>query len=106
MGLNLTINDDRYYTEDFKVMIRSNRDWLLSNSMLIPITNPSIVNAHKYDFYTVLRIIGISSVMHWVLAYLNDIGDPAKDISGMTSYLSIDLTVINQMIARQNTVRK
>ena len=108
MPLDLPSIDDIYFSEEFKVMVRSNKEFLISRSQRFPIIDKALVEAHKYNFYNVLRILTNGSITQshaWVIAYINDIKNPDQNISGMESYLYVDQTVIDQMLSRMNTER-
>lgn len=109
MPLDVKLINDIYYTEDFKVMIRSNKEYLVANALEFPLIDRALVSAHRYDFYSILRITGqdkINPMLYWVIAFINGILNPEQDVIDMKSYLYVDETVINQMLARQNTERK
>lgn len=109
MPLDVKIMNDIYYTEDFKVMIRSNKEYLIARAQMFPLVDRALVSAHRYDFYSILRIVGqgkINPMLFWVIAFINNINNPEQDVIDMKSYLYVDESVINQMISRQNTERK
>lgn len=109
MPLDVQTIDDAYFNEDFKVMIRSNKEFLIANAQDFPITDKALLVAHRYNFYNVLRISSkgaINPAHAWVIAFINGIINPDTDISKMTSYLFVDFSIISKMIARANTERK
>ena len=102
---NLTTENDIYFSEDTKTMIRANREYLLKLAVEVNIMQLNYVQAHKYDFCRVLRQHGVPLRMQWIVQYLNGIEDPNQDISGMKTFLNLDERVVNAMLTRMNTVR-
>lgn len=103
MALSITLADDRYFSEETKVMVRSNKEFLISKSRPIEITDHSIVAAHRFNFYRVLSMHGVRPELFWITAFLNDIENPDQSIYGLRRFLSIDISVIDKMIARDLT---
>lgn len=109
MPLDVQTVDDVFFDEDFKVMVRSNKEFLIANSQTFPILDKALLIAHRYNFYNVLRIMCRGEINHahaWVIAYINGITNPDTDISKMESYLYVDFSVISKMLSRANTERK
>lgn len=96
---------DVFFTERFKTLVRSQKELLVKQAQVIPLTEPQVVNAFKNDFYRLLRDRGIASYLWWATAYINGIENPTQDISGMTSFLKINEGMLASSIARSNTVR-
>lgn len=102
---SLTVINDIYFSDETKAMLRANKEYLISLAQERMIIQLSYVQAHRYDFYRVLRQLGVPDQMHWVIAYINGIEDPNQDIQGMTSFLDLDPSVVDNMITRMNTTR-
>ncbi len=102
---NLQVENDVYFSEATKVMVRANREYLLRLTTDVNIIHKNYVQAHKYDFNRIIRQHGVPLRMQWIVQYLNGIEDPNQDVSGMTSFKNINEDIINQMLTRMNTVR-
>lgn len=108
--MTITINGfdmdkDFFYTDRFKTLVRSERELLRKEATEIPLLEPTVKYAFRNDFYRLIRHYGIPNYMHWVTAYINDISDPFKDISGMSHFLAIDESLLYSIVARTNTAR-
>ena len=96
---------DFYYTEEFKVLVRSQKEILLRSSGSVPLVNRSEVQMYRYDFYRLLRSLGIPDHLHWATAFINGIEDPFKDNAGLIEVLSISTSQLENIITRKNTER-
>lgn len=97
---------DQFYTEEYKTLIRSNKEYLISMASLIPINDLSFVKAHQYDFYKVIwETLNVPHHAHWTTAFINDITDPNQYIGDMREVLIIDTAVLNKMLQRVNMER-
>lgn len=106
MAINLPDPMDRFYTDDYKTLIRSNKEYLISMSVKVPVTDLAFLNAHQYHFYRVLlELFGIPHHMHWTIAFLNGIEKPNQNVMDAREVLIIEQPVINKMIQRLNTKR-
>lgn len=97
--------DDVYFSEETKVLLRSNIDYLKRMASTQVISDRSFLHAHRYDFNRILRAHRIPIILHWITCYLNDITDPSQDVSGMTIFLTIDQTIVDNLISKANTTR-
>lgn len=102
---NFAEDKDVFFTERFKVLVRSERELLRKMASEVPLLEPAIKNAFRNDFYRLLRHYGIPNHMIWTTAFINDVLDPFQDITHMNSFLSIDEGVLYEMLARSNTNR-
>lgn len=96
---------DFYYTEEYKVLVRSQKELLLQRSLSVVVDNPNILYAFRNDFYRYLRVRGIEEHLFWTIAYLNGIENPHEDVAHLKSFQTVDESDINRLIARTNTVR-
>lgn len=94
-----------YYTEDFKTLIRSHREYLLANTQPSVELDTSLLYAFKNDFFGYLRAKGVEPKLWWVCAYLSDIKTPFQDISRLEKWYRPDPDAIDRIISRSNTVR-
>lgn len=98
-------NKEVFFTERFKTLVRSEKELLIKQASSAPILEPNQVQAYRNDFYRLIRTHGVESHLWWATAYINGIENPTQDISGMTSFLTINETVLASALARSNTVR-
>lgn len=92
-----------FYTEAYKTLVRSQREFLLRNATIVPLDEGNVRYAFRYDFYRLLRSKGIQPHLYWTIAFLNGITDPNQDISGMKTFMNIREDILNKSIARSNT---
>ncbi len=102
---NLPIENDIYFSESTKIMVRANREYLLGLTTEVTVLHKNYVQAHKYDFNRIMRQHNVPLRMQWIVQYLNGIEDPNQDVSGMTTFKNINEDIISQMLTRVNTVR-
>lgn len=107
MAIDLPAPMEQFFTDEYKVMVRSNKEYLQSIAGKYPIQDLSFLHAHRFDFYRViLESFNVPQHLHWTVGFLNDIEDPSQFIGDMKEVLIIDSTVINKLIQRQNMNRK
>jgi|AGFT01.1.fsa_nt_gi hypothetical protein len=99
------VENDVYYTEEFKTLIRSHRDFLIANTQASVELDTSMLFAFKNDFYGYLRAKGVPPKLWWVCAYLTGIKTPFQDISRLEKWYYPDADAIDRIISRSNTVR-
>lgn len=102
-----TINEDEaYYTDSFKTLIRSHYDFL-KNQQSVKVTEPdrALIYAHRYDFYGYLNAKDVPPRLWWVCAYLTGIDKPHQDISVLKEWYRPNDDYIDQILARNNTIR-
>lgn len=92
-----------FYTETYKVLIRSQRELLLRRTTDIPLDEANVRYAFRYDFYRLLRTKGIQPHLYWTIAFLNGVTDPNQDISHMRTFKNINEQELATIIARTNT---
>lgn len=78
MPIYVNEGKDIFFTDEFKTLIRSCKELIIERSIPTLITVPSIKEAYRYDFYKLLRELGITEDMVWVTAYINDVTDPTN----------------------------
>ncbi|AGB07206.1 hypothetical protein [Vibrio phage VP4B] len=107
MAIDLPPPMDQFFTDEYRVMIRSNKEYLLSVAGSYPITDISFQHAHRYDFYRlILESFKVPQHMHWTIAFLNDVENPSDYVGDMKEVLIVDTAVINKLIQRTNLIRK
>jgi len=101
----LQANSDKsvFFTDRFKVLVRSEKEILQQRATVIPIVNANDRYAYRYDFYRLLREHNIPTYMWWATAFINDISDPFADHSARTSFLKIDENILMNAYSRSNT---
>lgn len=104
-SLNVNPTKDIFFTDRYKILVRSLKEVLLKQAQALPIPNPNDRFAYRYDFYRLLRELGIESHMFWTVAFLNDVTDPFADNSKKVEILNIQESVILAAISRSNTRR-
>lgn len=99
------VEDPVYYTEEFKTLIRSHKDFLLQNTAPSSEPDTSLLFANRFDFYGYLKAKEVPPCLWWVCAYLSGIKSPYQDISRLKKWYYPDIDYINNIISRSNTDR-
>lgn len=92
-----------FFTPEYKTLIRSLKEILISTGGTLPIPNPNDRYAYRYDFYRLLRSLKVPVHLWWTVAYLNDIENTSKDNSKLLMIISIEESAILAAISRSNT---
>ena len=100
---NLPLADDVYFSSETKTILRAEKEYLVKMADTQTILIPAEVQAFKCDFCRIMRLLQIPIELYWVTMFINDIQDPNQDISGMTSFLVVNKTVIDAILRRTNT---
>lgn len=106
MPLRITSGNDYFYTEEFKVIVRSCKEILQARASSVPIVDIGKKFAYRHNFYKFLREYGAGTItervaedMMWVIGFINDIDDPTADFSHLSEIKMItreDLLMITQ----------
>jgi hypothetical protein len=102
-SLNSSASKEIFYTPRYKTLVRSLKEILLKQAQALPIPNPNDRFAYRYDFYRLLRELGVQSHMHWTIAFINGIEDPFKDNSSKVEIFNIPESIVLAAISRSNT---
>ncbi|EBV8434239.1 hypothetical protein AVA65_08315 [Salmonella enterica subsp. enterica serovar Minnesota] len=94
-----------YYTEEFKTLVRSQKELLLRTAGNKSIVNRYEVQMYQFDFYRLLRSQGIPPHLYWATAFINGIEDPFQDIAGLKEIRTINESELEGIITRKNTIR-
>jgi len=107
MGLSTTsvVEEEIYYTEEYKTLIRSHKEFLIQSTPPSVEVVTSLLYAFRYDFYGYLKYKGVPPKLWWTCAFLSDIKKPYQDISRLSKWYYPDITHIEQIISRSNTIR-
>jgi len=95
-----------YYTERYKTLVRSEKEFLLKNCVQFPLENRAEVFAFRRDIYRLLRTINVEPHLYWTVAYLNGIENPDQDISHLREILVIQENVLEKIIVRSNSASR
>lgn len=94
-----------YFTESFKTMVRSEKEFILREASSVPILTPGAQYAYRFDIYRLLRSMQIPSYLWWVTAYINGIEDPFMDVSKLKQILKVNESSLEDRIVRSNTTQ-
>lgn len=97
---------DYFYTNQFKTLVRSRKEFLLRTAEECPLNDIHLVEMFKHDFYALLRHLNVPKTLWWANAYINDITDPFASISGLEKIYLINSSELNNCITRNNTQRR
>lgn len=98
-------NDDVYYTEDFKTLVRSNRTAIIANSFEAVVVESEFLYAFKTSMYRFLRSQNVSPKYYWACAYLNGWDIPTFNIQRIVKWIRPNEDYIDNLLARNNTIR-
>ncbi|EBY9764062.1 hypothetical protein D5W64_13190 [Salmonella enterica subsp. enterica serovar Saintpaul] len=92
-----------YFTDEYKTIVRSCKEVLLSQATFSPFVGDNIKFAYKYNFHKFLRQIGgdvstIPEELIWTISFLNGIEDPNKDFSHLTGLYTVTMEQIESII--------
>lgn len=102
-GTSSSNSKDIFYTEQFKKIVRSEKEILLRQATTIPILKPRELYAYRYDIYRFLRVNNIPEHLRWATAFINGIEDPNQDISGLSMLYVVDESILVKALTRANT---
>lgn len=105
MPLDLTIQDDVYFSETFKVIVRSCKEKLLSNAKEIYLDDKSFMYAHRNNFYAFLRGIGVDERLIWPTAFINDITNPLENFTDRKTLFICTIEDLDQLLIQLKTTR-
>ena len=103
MALDLDETKDKYFSDQYKNIIRSCQEYLIEHSEVLPVTNLAQQYAHKNDFHKYLRVIGIKEELVWATSFINGIIDPHKNFFPMREIRTIKIEFINNITKTLNT---
>lgn len=98
-------SDDAYYTEDFKTLVRSNKENIIANSFKVAVVDMEFLYAFKTSQYQFLRSQNVDPKYWWTCSYINGWKKPTFDIQRISSWLRPNEDYIDNMLARNNTER-
>lgn len=94
---------DVFFTESFKVMVRSEKEFIVRESSEVPIVSRSQLYSFKNDIYRLLRVMNVPTYLWWVTAYINGVEDPTSDITHLKTIRKVNESALSARIARSNT---
>lgn len=103
-GTTTSTSQDVFFTEAFKVIVRSEKEYLLSQATTVDLDKRYDVWACRNDFYKLMRNKKVPPYLYWVTAFLNDVLDPLQDITDMEFFYQINETILSKVIARSKTM--
>jgi len=114
MPLPYTGGDELYYTDEYKVIIRSCKEVLLAQASKTQLLDPGIRYAYRYNFHKFLRQLRnanegafvIPEELIWTIAFINGIEDPADDFSHFTELRIVTMEQVDALIQSTRTVRQ
>lgn len=113
MPIYLASGNSYYYTEEFKTIIRSCKDVLLSGATFSPFA-PGVRFAYKYNFHKFLRnlrteggeVYSVPEELIWAISYINGITNPNQDFSHLEGLYTVTKEQIDLMIQSTRTRRE
>lgn len=107
MPLDITIGNAYYFSDEYKVIIRSCKEILLAQANYTPFIEPGIVFAYRYNFHKFLRSLrtengGESSIpedLIWTISYINDMENPNSDFSKLPGIYTVTKEIVDRVIA-------
>lgn len=106
MPLDITIDDDVYFSEAFKVIVRSCKEQLVTQARELTLVDRSFMYAHRNNFYTFLRGLGIDERLIWPTAFINDIIIPSDNFMNKQKILLVTIESLDSLKLRLTQVKK
>lgn len=97
--------EEYFYSERFKVLVRSEKEHLLKTSTVMPFTDKAQAWAMKHNIYMFLRNNNVPEHLLWATAYINGIENPFSNFTHLKQIFMINEQTLNNSISRSNTVR-
>lgn len=107
MALTVAAGNDYFYTDQYKVVVRSCKEILIARARFIPIMSNSLKHAYQHNFHKFLREFGagqaltdIPEDMIWTISFINGMEDPTSGFSTMEGILYVtkeDVLAITQV---------
>lgn len=101
----ISSDKDVFFTDRFKTLVRSEKELLKRTAHTQSIVEQNVLHAYRNDFYRLLRNYKVPSYLWWATAYINGIEDPSQDVTGMTSFYTLDESTLSAAVSRSNTVQ-
>lgn len=106
MTLSLASGNNYFYTDEYKVIVRSCKEILIARAQYIPIASDSLKLAYQHNFHKFLREFGngmslteIPEDMIWTISFINNMEDPTSGFMEKDSILYVtkeDVLAISQ----------
>ncbi|QZA70560.1 hypothetical protein AH04_77 [Erwinia phage AH04] len=114
MPLPYTGGDSYYYTDEYKVIVRSCKEVLLKNASYTPFLELGIKYAYRYNFHKFLRqlrtstsgMTAIPEELIWTISFINGIENPNQDFSHLKGIYTVTYEQIDLLIQSTRTVRQ
>lgn len=114
MPLPYTGGDSYYYTDEYKVIVRSCKEVLLKNASYTPFLELGIKYAYRYNFHKFLRqlrtstsgMTAIPEELIWTISFINGIENPNQDFSHLAGIYTVTYEQIDLLIQSTRTVRQ
>lgn len=105
MPLDIQIDDDVYFSEPFKVIVRSCKEQLIRQARELVLIDRSFMFAHRNNFYTFLRGLGIDERLIWPTAFINDIIIPSENFMDKQKILLVTIESIDSLKLQYNQIK-
>ena len=114
MPIPMESGDAYYYTEDFKVIIRSCKAILLAEASFSPFIEDGIKWAYRYNFHKFLRNLrtdkkgptAVPEDLIWTISYINGIEDPNQDFTHLKGIYTVTREQVDMLIQTTRTRRE
>lgn len=98
MPLDIPVYDDVYFSDDFKVVVRSCKEILLEGASDYPLNDRAFLYAHRNNFYALLRGLGFDERLLWTIAFINDINDPTTGFENKSILKTVTINAVDSII--------
>lgn len=107
MALDLAYGDPFYYTDEYKTIIRSCKEMILTRASYRPFVTDTEVYAYRNNFHKLIRATaGISEDLVWTIAFINGITNPHQDFSHLKGFYVVDRSIISTFVQVTRVVRE
>ncbi|AEV89509.1 hypothetical protein OBP_072 [Pseudomonas phage OBP] len=103
MPVAIPYGNSYYYTDEFKTIIRSCKEILLSQAAFSAFADDSIKFAYKYNFHKFLRNLGgdnptIPEELIWVTSFINNMENPNADFTKIPGLFTVTKEQVDSVI--------
>lgn len=114
MPIPYTGGKDYYYSDEYKVIIRSCKEVLLQSASYTPFLNNGIKFAYQYNFHKFLRqlrtdnsdITAIPEELIWTISFINGIENPNEDFMHLDGIYTVTFEIVDMLIQSTRTRRE
>lgn len=96
-----------WYDPTFRAVLEDHMTYLRTHEKTSYATpEPIHVVKYRFDFYSLLRALGVEQYLHWVVMRMNNLISPTQDFTHLTHILIPNPATVTQILSHYNTRKK